>query len=110
MTPNKTLQPTPGSGCSSAVQFTSLDPAWLSLVVVSFHVMDAYGWFRLIDGDQQAEQPYSQADGLLPFLRMVGRHRCSQRIPEKNSTASRLPSLKCKVVFGPEAQKFRPNT
>ena len=28
---NKSLQPTPGSGGSSAARFTSLDPAWLSL-------------------------------------------------------------------------------
>src|SRR5213593_5004244 len=29
--PNKSLQPTPGSVCSSAARFTSLGPAWLSL-------------------------------------------------------------------------------
>lgn len=28
--PNKSLQPTPGSGSSSATRFTSLGPAWLS--------------------------------------------------------------------------------
>ena len=28
---NKSLQPTPGSGSSSAARFTSLGPAWLSL-------------------------------------------------------------------------------
>jgi hypothetical protein len=28
--PNKSLQPTPGSGCKSAARFTSLGPAWLS--------------------------------------------------------------------------------
>ena len=30
MPPNKSLQPTPGSGSSSATRFTSLGPAWLS--------------------------------------------------------------------------------
>jgi len=30
MTPNKSLQPTLGSGYRSAARFTSLGPAWLS--------------------------------------------------------------------------------